>query len=108
MAQVIFDDMTKGWDGVCGGGTWWSTDRTYKNAIANELFLTVAARLYERTSQGSYLDWANKEWGWFDKSGMIKARNLVNDGLKWAGPVDKTDPARQISALDTFSAAMAL
>src|SRR5262249_34532330 len=45
MARSIFDDMTTGWDTVCDGGIWWNKDRRYKNAIANELFLSVAAHL---------------------------------------------------------------
>jgi predicted alpha-1,6-mannanase (GH76 family) len=87
MAKTIFADMTGGWDSTCGGGMWWSKARTYKNAIPNELFLEVAVRLHARTpgdgdgGAGSYLDWANREWSWFDASGMINAGNLVNDGL---------------------------
>jgi predicted alpha-1,6-mannanase (GH76 family) len=84
MAETIFADMQKGWDKKCGGGTWWSKKRDYKNAIANELFLTVAARLYQRTSNRSYRNWAEQEWTWFEKSGMINAQNLVNDGLNGA------------------------
>lgn len=83
MAESIFDDMTSGWDQVCDGGIWWSKDRTYKNAIANELFLSVSATLANRDpiNQSTYLEWANKEWYWFSRSGMINSRNLINDGL---------------------------
>jgi len=82
MAKTIFADMTGGWDSTCGGGLWWSKDRTYKNAIPNELFLTLALRLHERTpNDSSYLNWATQEWTWFNGSGMINSANLINDGL---------------------------
>jgi predicted alpha-1,6-mannanase (GH76 family) len=32
-AQAIFTDMTGGWDDVCGGGIWWSKDRTYTGVV---------------------------------------------------------------------------
>ncbi|UVI29089.1 glycoside hydrolase family 76 protein [Paenibacillus spongiae] len=85
MAKTIFEDMKGAWDSICSGGVWWNKDRSYKNAITNELFLTIAARLHQRTpgdaGEGSYLDWAEKEWAWFQSSGMINSDNLVNDGL---------------------------
>ena len=85
MARSIFDDMTGGWDDVCGGGIWWSKDRTYKNAIANELFLSVAAHLANRVTdpglRENYAAWADQEWQWFSQSGMINENNLINDGL---------------------------
>ena len=85
MAKTIFRDMTGGWDATCGGGLWWSKARTYKNAIPNELFLEVAVRLHARTpgdgGSGSFLEWAQREWQWFDGSGMINGNHLVNDGL---------------------------
>ena len=83
MAESIFTDMADGWDNTCGGGIWWSKARGYKNAIANELFLSVAAHLANRDPQNSaqYLDWANQEWTWFAQSGMINTQSLINDGL---------------------------
>lgn len=82
MAKTIFADMTGGWDSTCGGGIWWSKDRTYKNAIPNELFLTLAVRLHERTpNDSSYLNWATQEWTWFSGSGLINSSHLINDGL---------------------------
>jgi predicted alpha-1,6-mannanase (GH76 family) len=85
MAETIFDDIAGGWDDTCGGGVWWSKERDYKNAITNELFLTIAARLHRRTSAGGgstmYLEWAEREWAWFAASGMINGASLVNDGV---------------------------
>jgi predicted alpha-1,6-mannanase (GH76 family) len=84
MAAAIFSDMTTGWDSTCGGGIWWNKDRQYKNAIANELFLSVAAHLARRATadqRGQYLAWARKEWEWFSNSGMINQQKLINDGL---------------------------
>ncbi len=85
MAELIFEDMAKGWDGTCDGGIWWSKDQKYKNAIANELFLSVAARLAARAAHREakrhYLDWAEREWRWFSGTGMINSSHQVNDGL---------------------------
>ena len=83
MAESIFPDMAGGWDRTCGGGIWWSKDRGYKNAIANELFLSVAVHLANGTgpTSGQFAEWANKEWKWFAQSGMINPASLVNDGL---------------------------
>lgn len=88
-ARRIFDFMVTGWDGTCGGGTWWNTDRRYKNAITNSLFLLSAARLARRAPGGSaggtgYREWAQREWDWFTRSGMLNSSNLVNDGLDGA------------------------
>src|SRR5437763_3605375 len=91
-AETLFEDMCKGWDNVCGGGLWWKKNRTYKAAIQNELFLTVAARLFERVADASYLEWAHKVWDWFQKSGMLNAQNLVNNGLNDACQNDGQPP----------------
>ena len=84
-AEKIFADMAGGWDNTCGGGIWWKKDRHYKNAIANELFLSTAAHLAtlttDSTQRANHLDWAKREWQWFAASGMINAQNLINDGL---------------------------
>lgn len=84
MSRSIFDDMAASWDQTCGGGIWWSKDRKYKNAIANELFLSVAAHLANRVPEGereNYVKWATQEWQWFKSTGMINEEGLVNDGL---------------------------
>ena len=55
-------------------GIWWSTNKGYKNAIANELFFATAAKLGKK-------EWAAKIWKWFSSSGMINNQSLINDGL---------------------------
>ncbi len=81
-ARTIFANLLTGWDDTCGGGVWWNTKRSYKNAITNELFFTLAARLHQRCADtGEYLDWARREWEWFCARSLIGASGLVNDGL---------------------------
>ncbi|KAL1888784.1 hypothetical protein Sste5346_009338 [Sporothrix stenoceras] len=86
MAESIFADMQTGAQPAsCGGGIWWSKDRTYKNAIANELYLAVAASLANRATsaadKASYLATAVAQWNWFKGSGMINSKGTINDGL---------------------------
>ena len=86
MAQRIFADMTRGWDATCAGGLMWKKWDgprwvKYKNAITNELFLTIAARLYRRTGLERYHIWALHAWAWFAASGLLTVRHLINDGL---------------------------
>ena len=103
MAKTIFTRMSGGWDAKCGGGIYWASAKAganglaNKNAIPNELFLQVAAKLHQRTpgdtGAGSYLDWAQREWTWFKGTGMLTASNQVVDGLdglttcKASGPI---------------------
>jgi predicted alpha-1,6-mannanase (GH76 family) len=69
-------------DGTCGGGIWWNTDKKYKNAITNELYIKLAAQIHNRTpGDTKYGAQANEIWSWFKTSGMINAKNLINDGL---------------------------
>ncbi|MCX6107380.1 MAG: discoidin domain-containing protein [Proteobacteria bacterium] len=95
IAKTIFADIATHWDDHCGGGVWWKKDHKYKNAITNELFLTLASRLHLRTpgdsGPGSFRDWADREWQWFQKSGMISSDRLIVDGLnEQCHPVGQT------------------
>jgi predicted alpha-1,6-mannanase (GH76 family) len=82
MAEADADYIHQSWTPACGGGVWWSTARTYKNAIANELFLELTAWLHNSIRGDSrYLNWANAEWHWFSRSGMINSGDVINDGL---------------------------
>jgi predicted alpha-1,6-mannanase (GH76 family) len=81
-ARTIFTANAAAWDPVCGGGLWWNSAKNYKNAIVNELFLTLAARLHQRTpNDQTYLNWALQEWEWFSSSGLIGPHGMINDGL---------------------------
>jgi predicted alpha-1,6-mannanase (GH76 family) len=67
------------------GGIWWDKPHTYVNAIANELFLAIAASLANRVAPGSnnpdYLSIAKQQWAWFKGTGMLQGNNNIIDGL---------------------------
>jgi predicted alpha-1,6-mannanase (GH76 family) len=99
-AGAIFTDLAGGWDDYWDGGIYWGKhdgqpDRLgltarprgwrggYKNAIANELFIAVAAGLTLR-SGGDHLQWASQGWDWF-RPRMINEAGLVRDSPNLGG-----------------------
>ena len=69
----------------------WHARSTYKNAITNELFFTLAALLHQRSPGGSYLTWAQRGWEWFSAKGFIGPAGLVNDGITVVLPEQRRD-----------------
>ena len=112
MAATIQIDMSAGWDDVCSGGLWWGKSHdtpsgwnasVYKNAITNELYLAISAALYLRfkafypsgpvpPTVQDFLNIAHMEWQWFNNSGLINRRNLINDALLPACVNEETLP----------------
>lgn len=81
MAIDIFEDMKTGWGGECGG-LWWNKEHTYTGAIENALFLTLAAQLANRAANEEYyIQWALKQWAWFQQTGMINSQYNINNGI---------------------------
>lgn len=83
MAETIFQGMTQGWSDDLGGGIWWKCNpNQYKNAIANDLFGLLAARLYKATLKEEYRNWLNREVEWFLQTGMLNTEIYqIEDGL---------------------------
>jgi predicted alpha-1,6-mannanase (GH76 family) len=70
-AEFFHLAVTQGWTDVCGGGLYWEHSNHYKNAIPNELFLMTSTTLHMLlpNSTANYLQWAQREWAWFEASG---------------------------------------
>jgi hypothetical protein len=83
MATTIASYVNQYWDtSSCGGGVWWSRERTYKNAVTSGLYLRLVAAVHRRTPGDSvWLQRARTAADWYLASGLINSAGLVNDGL---------------------------
>ena len=85
IAENIFNWVWNySWDNeTCNyGGLWWSVDKTYKNAITNELAIVNACKLYYLTKNESYLIKCNMIYKWFINSGMLVELQSINRRLE--------------------------
>ncbi|KAL2844867.1 Six-hairpin glycosidase [Aspergillus pseudodeflectus] len=83
LAEGTFYHLSNAWPSKCGnGGIDSNYEHVYVGAIANELFLSLAAHLANRAEDSAfYRDWAQRQWAWFQDSGLINENNTINDGL---------------------------
>lgn len=88
-AVRVFSDMHAAYNTTPVGGMWWNKDKTYVNAITNELHFSIAAHLANRcASQDAqhFITIAQDSWDWFYASGMINDYNNVKDGVMATDP----------------------
>ena len=77
-ARAGAEHMHTFWDSRCGGGVYWRTDRTSKDAISNSLYIQVNAALSQRIAGDvTYRGRAQTGWSWFQGTGMITESNTV-------------------------------
>jgi predicted alpha-1,6-mannanase (GH76 family) len=79
-ARNIHAHMARSWNPEKGGGVLWceDADKQHPNAITNNLFLILSARLYTRTRQAAYLDWAKKTLAWMDEQKLFDGTAVVD------------------------------
>jgi hypothetical protein len=69
-AQALYADVQTGWDTTCCGpnvgGVWWNKAHTQKATAANAGAALAGARLFLRTTNSAYLDFAQQVYSfWF-------------------------------------------
>jgi predicted alpha-1,6-mannanase (GH76 family) len=83
-AILVFNNLAGTWNDQCAGGLFWQRPPGGANNVkatnATLGLMEIGLDLYNATGTQSYLDWAQKAWGW------IVARKLIDDqGMVWGG-----------------------
>ena len=90
-AKVAFKFIISGWSDQLGGGVYWlEGHRDQKPACSNGMALLVALKLYQATSDKSYLEWGKRFYSWMVTE--LKAPNglYYNDKKVKDGTINPT------------------
>lgn len=92
MAKNNFDMVwSRAWDTSLGGGLWWTTDKTTKNACVNAPAAICAMYLYQATGDAGYRDKAKMILDWMisklyvstgEVKGAINAAGTITEGTR--------------------------
>ena len=86
IAKTNFDAMyARGWDNSLGGGIWWSTDKSCKNACINGPASIAAYLLYQTYNDSSYLTKAQNIYNWERSKLFNPNTGEVYDNLSASG-----------------------
>lgn len=79
-ARAIHAHMAAAWRPDQEGGIMWclDADKRKPNAISNSLFVILSARLYERTHEQAYVQWAKRDLDWLHKTGLYDGTGVVD------------------------------
>lgn len=86
LAEAVWSRQMSRWNTEkCGGGLKWQIFESnngfdYRNSISNGAFLQISARLARYTGDQKYVEWADKNWDWMARVGLISANYQVFDG----------------------------
>ncbi len=84
-ATALYADIMAGWDTTCcgavPGGLWWDKAHTQKATAANAGAALLGARLYLRTGNSVYLDFARQVYAWWYTNMVNPATYQVCDHI---------------------------
>lgn len=86
------------WTTECGGGAWQTEALKLKDAIVNELFFELSARLYRTTGDVTYLTWANDAWNWIKTHLIVEVPESSSPTV--ATPADLANPNAHLLVAD--------
>ncbi|KAI8897453.1 glycosyl hydrolase family 76-domain-containing protein [Globomyces pollinis-pini] len=88
LANLTYAQSWAQWDDKCGGGVWWSRDRNnlqnggYKSTITNVQQILLGSHISYLIADQSYNGKSIQIYNWLQQTGLLTARNLVNDGIR--------------------------
>jgi predicted alpha-1,6-mannanase (GH76 family) len=77
----------RGWDTRLGGGIWWTTDRTCKNACINGPAALAAGLLFQITGDKAYLAGGKMIYAWERRTLFNPATGAVRDNIRANGHI---------------------
>ncbi len=79
-ARAIHAHMAAAWRPDKDGGIMWclDEDKLKANAITNSLFTILSARLYQRTREPAYLQWAQRDLDWLHAKALYDGTGIVD------------------------------
>ena len=80
--RVLFEEIVSAWSEEGGGGLGWQKEkRHFKNTPTNAPAVILASRLYERTEEEQFQEWAHKIFDWMNETLRDPNTGYIYDGI---------------------------